>query len=287
MRILIINKFARVTGGADAYCLDVAAGMRARGHEVAFLATSDYANVESEGEFVPATVTRDDKTTLSIRQQLSASSSAFWNVAAHKAMRTLLTNFRPDVVSAHKLYPQLSVSPLIAAKRERIPVVQTVHDYEFVSASPFDHTGRWIDHDETLIRFRALNSGLFAVKRTVHRRLVTRWIAVSEFVARRLRLQDIEACVVPNPAPAIMKTTLPFGERRGVVFIGRLNAHKGIGHVLRLAELLPGVEITIAGDGPAKSATEDAASRLPQTCTISARSIARLSRRCWPAHLWS
>jgi UDP:flavonoid glycosyltransferase YjiC (YdhE family) len=68
MRILILNKFARVTGGADAYCLDLAAEMRARGHEVAFLATSNPANAEREGEFVPATVTRDDRSTLNARE---------------------------------------------------------------------------------------------------------------------------------------------------------------------------------------------------------------------------
>lgn len=263
MRILIVNKFARVTGGADAYCLGLAAAMRARGHEVALLSTSDPRNQESEGAFVPATVTRDDRATLGARSQLRVASSAFWNHTAYDAMRRLIADFTPEVVSAHKLYPQLSVSPLVAARRARIPVVQTAHDYEFVSASPIDDTGRWTDRDEASLRFRVLNSSLFAVKRGVHRRSIARWIAVSEFVARRLRSSGIEAHVVPNPAPSPVARAVPFGERRGLVFAGRLTPEKGIAHVVQLAELLPEIDVTVAGDGSARAAVEDAARRLP------------------------
>jgi glycosyltransferase involved in cell wall biosynthesis len=263
MKIVIVNKFARITGGADAYCLGLAAAMRARGHEVALLATSHPANSEGEGTFVPATVTRDDRATLDARSQLRVASSAFWNHTAYDAMQRLIAAFQPDVVSAHKLYPQLSVSPLIAAKRARVPVVQTAHDYEFVSASPIDDTGRWTDRDEASLRFRVLNSSLFAVKRGLHRRSIARWIAVSEFVAGRLRSHGIEARVVPNPAPSPVARAAPFGERRGVVFAGRLTPEKGIAHVLRLAELLPEISITVAGEGPAGTEVEDAARRLP------------------------
>jgi glycosyltransferase involved in cell wall biosynthesis len=262
VRILIVNKFARVTGGADAYCLDVAAAMRARGHTVAFLATSDPANGESEGAFVPATVTRADRGTLDVRRQLQVACSAVWNHSAYDAMRRLIAAFRPDVVSAHKLYPQLSVAPLIAARRAGVPVVQTAHDYEFVSASAIDDTGRRTDRDEESLRFRALNSSLFVVKRGVHRRSVARWVAVSEFMAGRLRSSGIDAHVVPNPAPSREARTVPLDERKGIVFAGRLIAEKGIVHVIQLAELLPEIRISVAGDGPAVPMVEEAARRL-------------------------
>lgn len=262
MRVLIVNKFARVTGGADAYCLDLATAMRARGHDVAFLSTSDAANGESEGAFVPTTVTRDDRDTLDGRRQLRVASSALWNHSAYNAMRRLIAVFRPDVVSAHKLYPQLSVSPLLAAKRAGVPVVQTAHDYEFVSASAIDDTGRRTDRDEESLRFRALNSSLFVVKRGVHRRAVTRWVAVSEFVARRLRSSGIDARVVPNPAPSHEARRVPFNERKGLVFAGRLVAEKGIADVIRLAELLPEMRISVAGGGPAAPMVEEATRRL-------------------------
>ena len=58
MRIIIVNKYAHVTGGADAYCLDIAAGLRAGGHDVAMLSTADARNGEVPGAFVRASVSR-------------------------------------------------------------------------------------------------------------------------------------------------------------------------------------------------------------------------------------
>ena len=64
-------------------------------------------------------------------------------------MERLVREFRPDVVHAHKLYPQLSVAPVVVAARHRVPVVQTLHDFELVSASLLDVRGGRLDRDET------------------------------------------------------------------------------------------------------------------------------------------
>ena len=45
MRILMVNKYAHVTGGADLNCLELAELLRARGHEVAMLSTASPENV--------------------------------------------------------------------------------------------------------------------------------------------------------------------------------------------------------------------------------------------------
>lgn len=263
MRVLIVNKFVRVTGGADAYCLDIADGLRSRGHEVAFLATQHPENRERAGAFVEATVTHRERDSLSLPRQLRAAQCAYWNRAAYRAMRQLIVTFKPDVVSAHKLYPQLSVSPLVAAAAAGVPIVQTVHDYEFMSGSAFDHRGRWIDMDETTLRFRALNSSLFPIKRTVHRRAVTKWIAVSEFVSRRLRYVGIDAEVIVNPAPRSLSIVKRRDERTGVAFAGRMSTEKGVMHLIRLAEITPRVDVTVAGEGPLAGDFVRAERRLP------------------------
>ena len=165
-------------------------------------------------------------------------------------MRRLLSSFRPDVVSAHKLYPQLSVSPLVVASRAGVPVVQTVHDYEFVSASPYDARGGWLDRDESALRFRLLNTGLFATKMLVHRRVVNRWVAVSSFVAAKLAAQGIEATVLVNPAPALADECPALEARSGILFVGTLSRQKGVHHAVRLAARLPHITVTIVGDGP-------------------------------------
>ena len=100
-------------------------------------------------------------------------------------MRRLIARFRPQVVHAHKLYPQLSAAPVVVAHRAGIPVVQHLHDYEFISASWRDHSGGWMDRDESRRSIRALNDATFVVRRALHARAVDAWIANSRYVAGR------------------------------------------------------------------------------------------------------
>ena len=53
IRVLIVNNFARITGGADLHCLELTDGLRERGHEVRWLATRSDENLENAGAFVP------------------------------------------------------------------------------------------------------------------------------------------------------------------------------------------------------------------------------------------
>ena len=262
MRILIVNKYARVTGGADVHCLGLAEALAGRGHQVAFLSTASPRNRFGEGEFVDASVTHASREHLGPRQQLEVARRAVWNPSAAEAMRRLIRRFRPQVVHAHKLYPQLSVAPIQVADRAGVPIVQTLHDYEFISASWLDDRGRWLDHDESRRSARALNDVTFLVRRRLHARAVDAWIANSRFVAARHASRGIDATALPcfiEPAPGDPR---PFSDRRGAVFVGRLDAEKGIRDVLGLAERLPSIEVTIAGHGPLQDEVAKAAGRM-------------------------
>ena len=166
----MVNKYAHVTGGADLNCLALAEVLRRRGHQVALLSTASPRNVFSEGEFIAASVTGASREQLGVWSQVEVARRAIWNPSAAAATRRLIASFRPHVVHAHKLYPQLSCAPVIAAARAKVPIVQTLHDYEFLAASYRDHRGRWIDRDETRLSFRALNTATYVLRRRLHAR---------------------------------------------------------------------------------------------------------------------
>jgi glycosyltransferase involved in cell wall biosynthesis len=178
-------------------------------------------------------------------------------------MRRLIERFRPQVVHAHKLYPQLSAAPVSVAHRARIPIVQHLHDYEFISASWRDHAGRWMDHDESRRSVRALNDATFAVRRMLHARAVDVWIANSRYVAGRHATLGIEATVLPCFVEPAADGRPSFSERSGALFVGRVDADKGVRDVLRLAELLPSIDFTLAGRGPLEAEVAAAARRSP------------------------
>src|SRR5687768_12248170 len=101
MRILMVNKYAHVTGGADLNCLGLAEVLRRRGHDVALLAMASPRNVFSEGEFITASVTHASREHLGAGQRVEVARRAVWNPSAAAAMRRLIGRFRPQVVHVH------------------------------------------------------------------------------------------------------------------------------------------------------------------------------------------
>jgi glycosyltransferase involved in cell wall biosynthesis len=263
MRILIVNKYARVTGGADVVALGLAQGLRDHGHEVAMLSTASPENLFGDGEFVGASVTSASREQLGARAQLDVARRALWSPEAARAMRRLIARFRPQVVHAHKLYPQLSAAPVVVAHRAGIGVIQHLHDYEFISASWRNHGGGWMDRDESRRSIRALNDATFIVRRTLHARAVDAWIANSRYVAGRHASVGIQAAVLPCFVEPPAGDRLPFADRSGALFVGRLDADKGVRDVLRIAELLPSMDVTLAGRGPLEGEVAEAAHSSP------------------------
>jgi glycosyltransferase involved in cell wall biosynthesis len=264
MKILMVNVYGHVTGGADSHCFSLAKALEDRGHEVAFLATESPLNVIDRGGFVPLTVTYETRDTLPAGQRVSVARKALWNSQAATVTRKLIDEFRPDLLHVHKLYNQLSVAPVVVASRANVPVVQTLHDYEFISASPFDHRGSWLDRDEVALSYRTLNSAAFLVRRYIHRPRVSAWISVSRYVAERHATRGIVSTVLPNFVTGINLEACPgFDERRGAVFIGRLTPEKGVQDVLALAEGEPELPITIAGGGQLAADVKKLAAILP------------------------
>ena len=266
MRVAIVNKFAHLTGGADQHCLGLAAALAERGHEVEFLSTQDERNADLEGVFIPCTVTHGSRNVMNAGSQAMVFAKALWNRDAASGMRRLLQRFRPDVVHAHKLYPQLSVAPVVVAARRGVPVVQTLHDFEMISASATDARGGVWDSDETRLRFKLLNATTRPVHRRIHAPRVAEFVAVSRFVARVHAAHGIDATVLPNFVGTLdgaASEQLAFDERRGIVFLGRLRPEKGVLDVVAMARLVPEIPVTIIGTGDLEETVRDEARAIP------------------------
>ena len=215
MRVLLVNKFARVTGGADRHCLDLAAALRTAGHEVALLSTSPWDAAAPAGIFLPAPVTAATRDEVGFLTAGRVARRALWNRTAAAAAACALDSFAPDVVHPHKLYPQLSVAPVVLAARRGVPVVQTLHDYEFALPG-VPRLQRRAD--------RLLDRALHLVRRKVHRRAVRAWLAPSHHLAALHAKRGIRAEVLPLPTRPPPGDDSPWSARSGAVFVGRLTA---------------------------------------------------------------
>jgi glycosyltransferase involved in cell wall biosynthesis len=254
MRVLIANKHAYHMGGADTHCMLLTDGLRERGHEVLWLSTQADVNEEHDGAFVPT------------RRGAAGVRCALWNRSAAGAMSAAIASFDPEIVHAHMLYPHLSVSPLVSARRAGVPVVHTLHTYELLSAHYASESGGWIDRDSAGFPERVRNTATLPIRRLIHPRFVDEYIAVSAYIADIHARRGISAHVVPN---AVATTTangseLPgFEQRDGILFVGRLVAEKGVLDVVDVARRLPDITVTIAGAGPLWPNVTRAADELP------------------------
>jgi glycosyltransferase involved in cell wall biosynthesis len=251
VRIILVNKYARLTGGADVHCLELAKGLRERGHEVALLSTADERNLDQHGIFVPPTVTNDTRENITGARAVATARRALWNTNVAVAARDLIASFRPDIMHLHKLYPQLSVAPVVVASELGVPLVQTIHDYEFISASPLDDTGGWHDRHEERLAYRVLNTLLYGIKRLVHSPRVGSWVSVSRAMGHAYAERGISTTVIPHFTAPFDENLPKFTDRVGILFVGRLSEEKGLRHVLSLpSQLTDDLPIMVAGDGP-------------------------------------
>jgi len=260
---LIVNKYAYLTGGADRNCLALVGALRERGHEVVMVSTASERNVVDAGAFIGATVTHQSRAGLSLRARAAVLARSMWNPAAARAMRVVLHRFRPDVVHTHKLYPQLSAAPVVVAARAGVPVVQTLHDYELLSASALDECGGRVDRDESRMTYRWLNTATFPLRRSLYAPRIGAFVACSRYVAARYRDGlGIESTVLPYFVEPPEQASASFAERDGAVFVGRLHEEKGVLDVVELAHRLPELRVSVIGYGPLEDLVGEAACRL-------------------------
>lgn len=210
----------------------------------------------------------DEIETMSVVEKVQAGISPITGSSSKNQLSRLLREFVPDIVHLHNPYPLVSPRVLEMSAEAGIRTVATIHNFRLKCLNGLfyrdghictDCEGRGIPLPGVLhacYRGSVPQSALIATAITMHRKRwdhVSRFIAVSDFVAERLRSWGIAGhriSVKPNPTP----DPGPIGPPgRGFLFAGRLAEEKGILLLLDAWEHsgLDGVEdLVIAGNGP-------------------------------------
>jgi glycosyltransferase involved in cell wall biosynthesis len=157
--------------------------------------------------------------------------TALWGLLRHgrRAVKECMQSFAPDVVHAHWWFPSALFAAGALGGR---PMVTTLHGSD--------------------VRFARTNR--FAPP--FFRRAVTRSRAVtaaSSWLAREARIMAPALRVTVEPMPVNVGLFSPGGARSSArfLFVGRLNAQKGIGLLLEaLAITKTGAALDVVGDGP-------------------------------------
>ena len=132
MRILEINKFHNANRGADKHFLDVSELLVKSGHEIAKFCMAQKGDVPTAWEtYFISPVGYTDAFTL--WQKIKGVGRMFYSPEAHRNIKKILDDFKPDIVHIHNIYHQIDPTILLAIKKRNIPIVMTVHDFKIIN----------------------------------------------------------------------------------------------------------------------------------------------------------
>ena len=127
MKILLVNKFFYIKGGAEKYMFSLAEGLEKSGHEVAFFSMNSPKNLDTK--YSKYFVSSRDKSGSIIEKAKMIKNIAYSKEAFNK-MTLLLKDFNPDIVWLNNIHKQLTCSVIDSVKKynKNIKIYWTAHD---------------------------------------------------------------------------------------------------------------------------------------------------------------
>lgn len=266
MKVLLINKYHYLKGGAERAYFDMGEILAKHGHEVAYFSMEHPENRSGEWNRFFAPPAEYRKAAYGFRERFRLAKGIIYNRSAGKRLGRLLDEFRPDVAHLHNIYHQLSPSVIAALKRRGIPVVMTLHDYKLVSPNYnlfvrgriWEHGSGWRCVSDRCVHDSYSRSLICALEQWVHRAWgiygrVDRYLSPSRFLIRKFEELGFPYPIdyLPNPLPAVPSAPAGGRDSRVLLFFGRLSVEKGVETALEALVRLPGeYRLRIAGTGP-------------------------------------
>lgn len=269
MKILLVNKYWYIRGGAEKAVLATKKLLEDAGHEVEIFGMRHPQNLFENKYFIDFV----DYDKLNFIQKIKYGLAAIYNHEAKKRFSALLKDFKPDVIHFNNIYHQLSFSLIDVARAAKIKTVFTVHDYKILSPNynlfhhnKIDESCAGGNYYRCLFNNCLENFGESMVA-TVEAYLkkwknwsaqIDTFIAPSEFVRKKCiqyGLDGKKIITVPYPVDV---NEWPQTKTDGdyVTFFGRLSSEKGVETFLEAAKLNSDIPFMIIGDGPQRAFLE-------------------------------
>lgn len=268
MRVLLLHDYGTLHGGAEVMVVALRDALRARGHDARLFT--------STARPLPLPMVADEHcfgTVTPLRRVLQAA-----NPHAVVRLRQVLRDFRPDVVHVKMFLTQLSplILPLLRAQPSLLHVVNynlicPINTKTLPDGTSCHERAGLACHRQGCLSWPGVARA--AVQRRLTRLDVfDRVVSNSDWVARRLKAEGrrVDLTIPNGVAVRPQRPALPSLPRIG--YAGRLVRKKGVDVLLHALALLrhrvPGVTLTVVGDGPERAALMQLAGTLGVTGAV-------------------
>jgi len=280
MKVFVVhNRYSnRVPSGENMVVVEECAQLVAAGHEVLTWFRSN-----------------DDLLNRGVVSLMASAGRAVHSPRDVVGVDQMIEAHRPDVMHVHNTLPLLSPSVIRPAAKREIPVVHTVHNYRLACASgTLFRDGRpCADCRGRRVRWPAAVHGCYGGSRvasavaatsiSAHRSTwdqIDRFLAISQQVAEFLVEEGVPRDRITVKPNSVADPGITTAAGTGWLFVGRLEAEKGVQLLLDAWRLLPHDPVrtlTIAGDGPLRPMVAEAARLLPTVSYVGQQTQAELA----------
>lgn len=285
MKILLVNKFHFLKGGAERHYFDLAKNLKDHGHKVVFFSTQHEKNTPCAEEKYFTDFAQTEKISFNLAG-LKSIFKLWWNFDAAKKIDLLIKKEKPDLVHLHNISHQISPSILPVIKKHHLPVVMTMHDYKLAcpNAKMFTHgnvcekcqgkkyfncfknkcvknsylaslaTFKEMFFHHKILKIYEKNIDLFIAPSIFLKNKMIAWDVPKEkiihlpyFISQNKSVQEISP-LIRGSATAGEATA---GRGGGyILYLGRLSEEKGIETLIEAMKSLPDINLKIVGTGP-------------------------------------
>lgn len=285
MKILQVNKFNYIRGGAEKYFIELSRELQKAGHQVAIFSMHHPKNNSSPWSkyFVSRLSFNEGK----LRDKILAPGRILYSFEAKRKFKKIIEEFKPDVVHIHNIYHQISPSILSVARKCKIPVIMHLHDYKLICPNYQLFVDNKICYrckgqkyynclKHNCFKQSFLQSFLATIEMYFHHKILNIYKKnIDCFVAPSRFMRD--TVVGFGVSPEKVKVVYNFSEKLSEtgfggdansdesygLYFGRLSREKGVDVLLKSLPLLKNkINIKIVGSGPEEGKLKELKSHL-------------------------
>jgi len=258
MKIILVNNFKKIKGGAEISLWQTKKLLKKRGHKVLTFGSEDVAEEIKLNPF-----------------------ELLYSFPAKRKLDEILTKFQPDIVHLNNIYHHLSPSIIDVFKKKKIPVVLTLRDYKLICAIYKLWRQGKVCEECSRQNFKSIlknnchlkgylgESLLLWAEMMLHHKIlkiydkIDIFTAPSRFLIKKFKQMGFKRKIfyLPNFVPHDVILIRQLAEKdlasevsdkkNSIIYFGRLTPEKGVETLIEAVKDLP-VKLKIIGDGPIK-----------------------------------
>jgi len=270
MKVLLVNNFFYDRGGDCTYLFSLKKLLEEKGHQTMVFSMHHPQELDSNYSkyFVSYIDYAEEVKSISLISGLRVLQRAVYSREAKAKIEKLIKDEEPDIAHLQNIHHHITPSILYPLRRNKIPVVWTLHDYTLICPNTsFLCYGKICERCKKIkyywppiVRCKKRSfaaSTMAAIESTIHlimgiRDLVDSYITPSHFMKKKTIDYGLRSSKVVHINSFVDSNTIRHKASEGdyYLYVGRLSEEKGVKTLIDAAVRVVDLGLEIIGDGP-------------------------------------